>query len=35
MPIYNIILYMYIVRSSAMQAAAKIVVINMTFVCHG
>ena len=26
---------MYIVHSSAMQAAAKIVVINMTFVCHG
>ena len=35
MPICNIILYMYIVHSSAMQAAAKIVVINMTFVCHG
>ena len=35
MPICNIILYMYIVHSSAMQAAAKTVVINMTFVCHG
>ena len=35
MPICNIILYMYIVHSSAMQAEAKIVVINMTFVCHG
>ena len=35
MPICNIILYMYIVHSSVMQAAAKTVVINMTFVCHG
>ena len=35
MPICNIILYMYIVHSSAMQAAAKTIVINMTFVCHG
>ena len=35
MPICNIILYMYIVHSSAMQAAAKTVVINMTSVCHG
>ena len=34
MPICNIILYMYIVHSSAMQAAAK-TVINMTIVCHG
>ena len=33
MPICYIILY--IVHSSTMQAAAKIVVINMTFVCHG
>ena len=35
MPICNIILYIYIVHSSAMQAAAKTVVINMNFVCHG
>ena len=34
MPICNIILYIYIAHSSAMQAAAKTVVINMTFVCH-
>ena len=34
MPICNIILYLYIVHSSAVQAAAKTVVINI-IVCHG